>query len=155
LRIYLNDHLAGATAGLELARRTRSENRGTPFFDPISTLASEIDEDRDSLCQMMADLGVPRRSWKVISAWLAEKGARLKLNGSLVGYSPLSRLIELEALLVGVEAKASLWEVLVSVAPSDPRLSVARLEELLLRAVEQRIRLRGLRDQAARIALEA
>ena len=28
LKIYLNDHLAGATAGVELARRTLRENKG-------------------------------------------------------------------------------------------------------------------------------
>lgn len=31
LAIYLNDHLAGATAGLELARRARGRNAGTPL----------------------------------------------------------------------------------------------------------------------------
>ena len=33
LSIYLNDHLAGATIGVELARRIRARNRGTPLGD--------------------------------------------------------------------------------------------------------------------------
>ena len=33
LTIYLNDHLAGATAGVELARRAAGENKGSEL-DP-------------------------------------------------------------------------------------------------------------------------
>lgn len=42
LTIYLNDHLAGATFRLELARRTLSANRGNEFAGGLEELAAEI-----------------------------------------------------------------------------------------------------------------
>jgi hypothetical protein len=60
LGIYLNDHLAGSAAGLELARRAARENRGTPLGDFLSTLATELQEDRALLQQVQRALGVPR-----------------------------------------------------------------------------------------------
>ena len=40
-------------------------------------------------------------------AWSAEKFGRLKLNGQLSGYSPLSRLEELEILALVAEGKSN------------------------------------------------
>ena len=50
---------------------------------------------------------------------VAEALARLKLNGSFRSYSPLSRLVELEALLAGIEAKRSMWLTFASSAVSN------------------------------------
>src|SRR5688572_10720061 len=105
LNIYLNDHFAGATVGLELARRSRSSNRGTSFGDFLTELLAELDSDRTELDTLMSALGTPRDRVKLAGAWVAEKAGRLKLNGRLREYSPLSRLIELEGLKVGIEAK--------------------------------------------------
>jgi hypothetical protein len=41
-------------------------------------------------------LVIKARSYKVYAAWIGEKAARLKLNGSLLTPSPLSKLEELE-----------------------------------------------------------
>jgi hypothetical protein len=48
LGIYLNDHLAGAMGGIELARRALRNNRGTPLAADLERLVREIDEDRVS-----------------------------------------------------------------------------------------------------------
>jgi hypothetical protein len=48
LAIYLNDHLAGATAGLELARRARGSNRDTELGEFLERLTGEIEEDREA-----------------------------------------------------------------------------------------------------------
>ena len=46
LGIYLNDHLAGATLGVELARRLRSSNEGeAEFGQPLARLCAEIEAD--------------------------------------------------------------------------------------------------------------
>ena len=39
LAIYLNDHWAGATGGLELAKRTAGANEGTEYGPPLERLA--------------------------------------------------------------------------------------------------------------------
>ena len=48
------------------------------------------------------ELGFGESKTKEAVAWVGEKIGRLKLNGQLRGYSPLSRVLELEALAVGV-----------------------------------------------------
>jgi hypothetical protein len=113
LSIYLNDHLAGATAGVELARRVRKSNRESAEFGrPLVDLCSEIEADRETLKRVMKELGAPRDPLKAKAGWLGEKLGRLKLNGQLRGYSPLSRVIELEGLCLGIAGKAELWMTL-------------------------------------------
>ena len=67
-------------------------------------------------------------------AWAGEKAGRLKLNGHLTSYSPQSRVIELEGLLVGVTGKRALWTALRHVAPQESRLDLEELETLIERA---------------------
>jgi hypothetical protein len=153
LGIYLNDHLAGSTVGVEIARRTRGANRGSEFGPELEELAREIEEDREALRDVLARLGLrpdPLKGWL---AWAGEKAGRLKLNGQLTGYSPLSRLVEIEVLLLGVAGKQSMWDSLRLLADADPRLDRERLDALAARAESQRRRLAGLRDRAAALAL--
>ncbi len=112
LSIYLNDHLAGSTVGVELARRASSQNEGTPLGDWLAGLTREIEEDRETLQRLMDELGVKRDHVKSHAAWVGEKIGRLKLNGRLTGYSPLSRLVELEGLHLGVNGKLDMWQAL-------------------------------------------
>ena len=137
LGIYLNDHLAGATAGSELARRAAASSRGTPAAALLRRLADEISQDRASLIDMMRALGVPRRRYKVGLAWAGEKAARLKINGRLLTRSPLSALEEVEMLRLGVEGKAAGWRTLRTLADSDRRLDADQLERLMKRARAQ------------------
>ena len=95
LDIYLNDHLAGATVGVELSRRAAAANRGTPTGEFLERLHDEIVEDRRVLEDIMRALGVDASPIKPAVAWVAEKAGRVKLNGQVRGYSPLSRLLEL------------------------------------------------------------
>jgi hypothetical protein len=136
LATYLNDHLAGATAGVELVRRARGQNEGTELGRYLDGLAAEIEEDRETLEDIMARLDVGRDRLKVAAGWLGEKAGRLKPNNRLFGYSPLSRLIELEGLALGVEGKRSLWQTLRHL--NDPRLAGIDLDGLLERARAQR-----------------
>jgi hypothetical protein len=139
LATYLNDHLAGATAGSELARRAASENEGTPLGELLSKLAEEIAEDREALLELMGTLDVRVDRKKVVAGWTAEKAGRLKPNAQLRGYSPLSPLIELEALSLGIEGKRLLWRSLETVA-DEHGLPAERLAELADRARRQRDR---------------
>jgi hypothetical protein len=151
LRTYLQDHHAGATAGLELARRAASANEDHASGPELARIADEIEADREVLEQVMKAVGVGPSSAKDAAAWTAEKLGRLKPNNRLVGYSPLSRVVELEGLVLGVSGKLALWEALQTAI--GPGVEDADFAALAARAEDQRERLDALRREAAREAL--
>jgi len=152
LAIYLNDHLAGATGGVSLIERTAEAHRGTPAGPPLTKLAVEIAKDRAALLDVMAELDVEVQQYKLAAAWVVERAGRLKLNGHLLSRSPLSSVVELEGLKLGVEGKTALWRSLRSLADDDPRLDATRLDELIARAQEQGRTLEELRIAAVAAA---
>jgi hypothetical protein len=150
LGIYLNDHLAGATAGLELAHRTARAHQHRAENGDLRRIANEISQDRAALRQIMAALGIAVRRYKTTAAWIGEKAGRLKLNGRIRSRSPLSDLEELEMLRLSAEGKAAGWRTLRVLADSDQRLDATRLDDLIARAQRQADRLEELRVRAAR-----
>ncbi|EFL29720.1 conserved hypothetical protein [Streptomyces viridochromogenes DSM 40736] len=152
LGIYLNDHLAGATAGTARVRYLLRSCRGTALGDALAPVAAEIAEDRASLLHIMRRLDVAVRRYKVYAGRAAEQVGRLKSNGSLVRRSPLSTLWELEALVLGVTGKAAGWETLRELAPALERLDARQLDDLTERARRQRATLEGLRRKQAEVA---
>ncbi len=99
----------------------------------------------------MEQLGIGKGRLKPVGAWVAEKLGRLKPNGQLRGYSPLSRLIELEGLYIGISGKARLWKVLESTLGAElPGFDFAALGE---RADRQRTEIEALQEEAAKLAL--
>jgi hypothetical protein len=146
LSVYLNDHLAGATAGVGLARRAAaSADPGSESARVLSALAAEISQDRLALIKIMGSLGIPVRGYKVFAGWVGEKTGRVKLNGHLLTRSPLSGLEETEMLRLGVEGKAAAWRSLRSLAARDRRLDADGLDDLLARAERQSDTLESLR----------
>ena len=155
LGIYLNDHLAGATGGLELARRVAGAQQVPAPQPELRQFADEVAEDRAALLRIMGTLGVPVRSYKVWAAWAGEKAGRLKPNGRLTTRSPLSNLVELEALRLGVEGKAAGWRTLRELADRDGRLDAGQLDNLISRARRQADFLEESRVRAARQVIAA
>ncbi|GES34707.1 hypothetical protein AB0G60_34585 [Streptomyces angustmyceticus] len=145
LGIYLNDHLAGATFGIGLAKRIAHQHRHSARSTDLQRIADEIAQDRQSLLEVMDTLGVPARHYKIYGGWTAERLGRLKPNGALYRRSGLSTLIELEALRLGVEGKSLIWRTLLVVAAEEPRLDESQLHNLLDRARGQIETLEALR----------
>ena len=150
LSTYLRDHFAGSTAGLELAKRTAQE---LPK-QAMDEIAAEIEGDRQTLRELMSTLDVSPSTVKVGMGWLGERIGRLKLNQRMFGRSPLSDVVELEGLIVGVSGKLQLWRALNLIAPQDPRLERFDFEQLAQLAEDQRRRLEGLHARAIRRALD-
>ncbi|MBK3543713.1 transaldolase [Streptomyces sp. MBT60] len=148
LAIYLNDHYAGATGGLELFRRAAKATPNSGDGAALADLAKQVEEDRDALARIMTDLGVTTSQPKVAMGWLAEKAGRLKPNGHILSRSPLSDLLETESMLLGVLGKTACWRTLRILAESDERLSADRLDTLLERAEQQSDTLEELRSAA-------
>jgi hypothetical protein len=154
LATYLNDHLGGSTFGVELVRRTAAENQGSELGAFLSDLATEIAADRETLKATMAELGVKPDRAKIAAGWTAEKLGRLKPNAQLRGYSPLSPLVELEGLLVGIQGKLSMWRALAEIADTVG-LDRARMEALAARAESQQAGVERHRLEVGRRALTA
>ena len=93
-----------------------------------------------------------RNPLKKMSAWLFSKVSRLKLETALLEYSDLTRLEELEALMLGVRGKLTLWHTLDSVCASDHRFDDVDFDRLQHRAQRQLEGLKKHHLEAARHA---
>jgi hypothetical protein len=149
---YLEDHLAGATAGVALARRVAQHSEGARASKTLSEVAREIEADRETLKRLMSELGVRGSIVKNTIAWVSERVSRLKPNGRLRGDPRMQRLHELEALSLGIAGKLELWEAL-RVVPEATAFAEIDLDELEARARSQRERVERERMAAARAAL--
>ena len=145
LGIYLNDHLMGATAGVELFRRA------TGARPELAALTQEVEEDRAALLTLMHSVGVREDPLKMAAGWAGEKLGRLKLNGSIISRSPLSDVVELESLTLGVMGKLNGWRLLKGLG--DPRFDSAELDRLIARAQRQVEQLDAMRIEAGRLVL--
>lgn len=128
LSIYLNDHLAAFVALRDVAARAARSNQGSALGEYLREVRAELDESRRALEAVMRDLGIRRDPFKRAAAWAAEKLGRLKLNGHLVTYSPLSRVLELEALIAGAEVEARTWAALAPLTDADFSAPLERCE---------------------------
>jgi hypothetical protein len=153
LGVYLNDHLAGSAAGLELAEKLRDNNQGTELGKVMVALHTDLEHDRAALEELMGQLEVPRHPVKDAAGRVLERVSRLRLN--LTGDAELTRLLETEALSLGIEGKLSLWAALKEATAGDPRLAGTDLDRLIERARTQRAALEPHRLEAARRAFSA
>jgi len=149
LGIYLNDHLAGATAGAKLARRVAGSHQDPRHRKRLAALAADIAADRQALLQLMHGAGVPVRGRKILAGWAAEKATRLNPSTSFLTRSPLSELIELETLYLSIQGKAAGWRALLAAAANDGLTDQQRLRVLLDRAGDQLAVVEELRIQAS------
>lgn len=152
---YLQDHLAGAAAGSEIARRIAGEYRAPPLGTFLADLARDIEYDKATLERIMANLEVSQDLLKQSVAWIGEKVSRLKLSEAVTGDPALKKMMEFEILSMGIEGKALLWRSLERVAGSHPALAEIDFGELQKRAQLQREGLEDHRLTAAQAALTA
>jgi hypothetical protein len=155
LGIYLRDQLALGVLWRQLARRAAHHNRGTPLGEALARVATGIAEDVDTFHTIMNRIGVRANSIKTGLAIIAERIGRLKLNGRLVGYSPLSCFLELEALTMGIDGKKQLWTSLRDLAGLAGRLPDVDFDHLIHRAERQHAELEPFRVEAGTRALSA
>jgi hypothetical protein len=141
LRIYLSDHRAAAGAGAARAKRFAEANADSFLVAAAGDVQRQIAADVAVLDEILDRFGCSPSWWKLVAARAVEVAGRFKLNGRVRGYSPLSRLIELEALVSGIVAKESLWQTLALVQPQRSELNGFDFDELQRRAMQQRMQL--------------
>lgn len=149
LETYLNDHLAGSAAAVQLIDTLRAGNDGTPLAAHLEGLLAEVEQDRDTLRAVMDGLGVAQSTVKQAGGRVVERLSRLRLSDKVTGSAHVSRLMELDALSLGIEGKAELWLALAAVASALPALDRLDLPGLRQRAAAQRDGLEPFRVEAA------
>lgn len=118
---YLNDHLGASVAGIELAQRCLSNNRGSELGGFLEHFLLVFQEEQLRIRKLLKRLNASESSVKKLGGWMLEKVGRLKLNNALFRYSDLSRLIELETLVAGLQAQSSMWRILEKYRSGDAR----------------------------------
>ena len=137
LDTYLNDHLGGAMLGSDLAEQIRERAEGTTLGDVMATFAPEIQEDRETLIDLMEQLGTSKNPVKQVTAWMAEKASRMKFGGASSGEPDFGLFMALETLTLGVEGKLAMWKALKQIAHEHPPLAAVNLDNLIARAESQ------------------
>lgn len=152
LRIYVNDHRAGAVGGVALYRRIADRYSGTPLGEAAGELVGAIEDDRQALERWAHTHGIAPNPLKKMVTRIVEIVARAKLNGYVIRRSPLSPVLEIEALLAGIDAKCSLWH---SLQAAGLPVGGSDYDVLIGRATEQRAQLVPFHANAAVAALTA
>jgi hypothetical protein len=155
LGIYMNDQLALGVLWREAARRSQRNNSGTELGEALARVSAAIAEDVETFQRIMCRLDIQQNPIKIGLAISAERLGRLKLNGRLGSYSPLSRFVELDFLAMGIEGKKLLWATLRDLAGLASRLPDVDFDHLIMRAERQRADLEPFRVRAGTDALAA
>lgn len=150
LASYLNDHLAGSAAALDLLQRMRAANEGNEVGETVAELHEAIKQDRAALETIMKALDVDVSSLRQAGGHAMEKVSRVMLDEWATGDRDLSLLLETEALALGIEGKMAGWCALKQLPGS--RLNDVDLDGLIDRARQQRATVEDLRLTAARAA---
>jgi hypothetical protein len=152
LTTYLNDHLAGSVAGLELLDHL-IERHADPWAALLAGLRGEIEEDQTSLRDLLRRLGAAESSTKAALGWVSEKLGVARRTLSPGYEAELATLEELETLALGILGKLKLWRALAIGAGAQPALQGLDFARLEQRAQNQHERVEALRLDAARAAL--
>lgn len=150
---YLNDHLAGSAAAIQLLERCLGRDPDGELGQVLQALRNEIEEDREVLERVIGSLGGTPNPVKRAGALGAELLASLRLSLPRLGVGSIeaSRLEELEILSLGIEGKRLLWRALAELGP-EARLREFDFAALARRASEQRDRLEPFRLRFAAAA---
>jgi hypothetical protein len=147
LHTYLNDHLAGSVAAIELLDDLIEHHSEDRFARTFRDLRDEIQADQDTLRDLIRKLGAKESAIRKAGAWLAEKFSRVKIGDA---DDSAGLLQGLEALALGITGKQLLWRSLAAMAPNFPALQGTDFSELETRAHDQFEWVEGLRLEMAR-----
>jgi hypothetical protein len=154
LTSYLNDHLAGSVGALELLDRLIETYREKPLGRFFQGLRDDIHEDQEQLKELIQKLGAEESTVRKAGAWVAEKLSRAKIELSADGEGEVGLLLALEALLLGITGKRSLWRALQAASRTVPQLARLDYAGLEKRAIEQCERVEAKRLEVARTAFQ-
>ncbi len=152
LHTYLNDHLAGSVAAIELLDDLIEHHSEDRFGKIFRDLRDEIEADQETLPNLIRKLGAEESAVRKAGAWLAEKFSRVKIGDA----DDSAELLQaLEGLALGISGKQLLWRSLAAIEANFPALQGSDFSELEKRAHDQFERVERLRMQMVREAFRA
>jgi hypothetical protein len=134
---YLNDHLAGSVAALELLDRMIVACQGKSLEGFIRQLREDIHDDQEKLEELIEKLGASEGGVRKAGAWIAEKLSRPKIDLGEGSKEEIGVFLALEVLLLGITGKRSLWRALQAASRTVPALARLDYSGLEKRAIEQ------------------
>lgn len=152
LGIYLNDHLAGSVAALELIEHLAKKFHGSHLEGFLADLHAEITADQDVVRSLIQTFEGNESAVRKAGAWIAEKLSHVKFGLGEHDVNGTGLLQALEALVIGITGKQLLWRALSSAAQRFPQLRGLDYAQLEERALAQRERVEEKRLAAARDA---
>ncbi len=152
LGIYLNDHLAGSVAAIELLTALEKAHQGTELAGTLGELRADITSDQRELKALMEAINVSAGGARQAVAWVAEKCTRMKLALDDAGDGSLRLLECIEAVALGIEGKRALCAALRVAATEHPKLGTFDADRIERRTIEQRATAERVRLQAVKSA---
>jgi hypothetical protein len=149
LSTYLNDHLAGAQAALEILSALRELGDS----DEWRRVEAEIAEDRQVLEALVHKTSSDPSTLRRAAAWTAQKLADLKLRVEDPSNGAFRRLELIETLAIGIDGKEALWTALQRISEMATELGSVDYTRLIARAQAQRQFVEAKRLEAAAVAL--
>ena len=153
LTTYLNDHLAGSVAALEIVDHLIEHAQNSGWRTSLVQLRKDIEEDQDILRDLLKKLGGTESPVRKAAAWLSEKIGEVKLHLDDRGNGALRLFEALEALSLGIQGKLALWRALATAAERVSELQQLDYAELERRGTQQFEQADALRLEAAADAL--
>jgi hypothetical protein len=151
LATYLADHLAGSIHAIEILKAMEHHHSADPLGEFAADILKEVEADRAILQGLAKRVGAGSSGAKEIASWVSEKFSRLKLRQS--AKYDLGTFEALEFLVLGINGKLLMWNVLSALAADDPRLSNLDFKHLADRAESQRDQVDQRRLEVAATAL--
>jgi len=136
LHLYLNDHLAGSIAALELVDHLIDTSNDPTLKAWLIDLRREIEVDQNVLQDLLRQVGAEESAMRKAGAWILEKFSRLKLQQGAED-NGIDLFQALEGLALGISGKRALWRMLAQVAATNTKLHGLDYGQLEERATEQ------------------
>jgi hypothetical protein len=152
LHLYLNDHLAGSVAAIEMIDNLIEHHPEDRFGTFFRDLRNEIHADQEKLSDLIRKVGAEESAMRKAGAWLAEKLGRAKFGDA---DDSIELFQALETLTLGITGKKLLWRSLETISANFPELQGVDFGALEQRAQDQFDRVETLRMEMTREAFRA
>jgi hypothetical protein len=120
LATYLNDHLAGSVAALQLMDRICAAHGDGPIGLLMTRLRADVAFEQTQVRQLLTALSAKESQVRRAVAWIGEQFLRFKIGAGERDDSGLMLFEALEALSMGFFGRMSLWRILSVVRDDLP-----------------------------------